>query len=184
MKKLFANFLFIYAIAVFGTGKALAQVECNFTGETIFVSSGTIFHVDAESTAAEIIFVSKNTKISEIKSLVGAVVIHEKNKLQDKPKTFAKKKIAPQTSNIIASKVNRTIPLSENNQGDKIIVGSSALSSSPTSHKTQALVFDLICDTAFSDIHSYGTFRRKTFVFLDIKKISRNALFARPPTFS
>jgi len=184
MKKLFAKFLFIYAIAIFGTGRALAQVEYNFANETILVSSGTIFHV-IESAPPEILFVTKNTEFSGIKSLAGAVVvIYEKNKLDVKPKTFTRKKIVPQTSNVVASKVNRTIPFSENNQDNKIIVGSSAISFSTTNHKTQALVFDLIYGVTFSGINSYETFQRKTFVFLEIKKISRNALFARPPTFS
>lgn len=185
MNNLYASLTFIFFLAIFGNGKAVAQIENNLSDNAVSVEPGTILYILNQKTAdSGIIFISKNTTLSGIEQLTKSVIVYEEKTPVLKAKAIFKKKISlpKQIASIELEKVD-TIPLSRNSSETKIISGSGSLPvPSPTS--SQVLLITSIATSILFKITVFQSFQRKGFVFLEIKKMVTNALFARPPTFT
>lgn len=185
MKNIFAKLILISFLAIFSGGKAVAQIENNLSDTSVFVSEGTILYIaNPEITSAPVIFVSKNTTLSGIAAFTKSLIIYEEKKTAVKSKILPVKKISfPEAIVSIEQEIITKLPFTGNDSKTKIIAGSGSIPV-PLNTSSQVIVVNYHSDYILFGIASFRAFQRKGFVFLDIKKIFRNALFARPPTFS
>ena len=182
MKNLFAKFILILFLAVFGRGIALAQIDNTLSDISVFIEPGTVLYIQAVEN--EMIFVSKNTILSGAEVFTKSSIVYEKEKISIKTKTaVVKKTTLPLAISSIKQEIITKLPFTGNNSKTKIIAGLGSIPI-PLTTSSKAFLANYHSDYIVFEITPFRAFQRKGFVFLEIIKITRNALFARPPTFS